>query len=94
MLLVGALPARSRTRIIHNVMAQVMCTGMLGLAVLFACSAAGLYRWLEIASVLCMAVFGGLTFLDKPRFIMYELAFIFTSHGSIILAALALRGLN
>ncbi|HSX35907.1 MAG TPA: hypothetical protein VLH84_03160 [Patescibacteria group bacterium] len=89
-LLAALIPARHKTAVAHAVLAQTMALGMLGLAVMF---------WLGLATfvaaeavlalVMCAAAILMLT--DRKRFIMYELAFIFSSHFTILIAAMALR---
>ncbi len=90
-LLAGCIPARNNTLVIHNVLAQIMGAGMLGLAFTFWVSLEKPFSFIEAFFSLGMSLFGAMTLLDKKRYIKYELAFIFTSHFSIVVAAIALR---
>lgn len=89
--LAALLPARGRTLLLHLVFAQTMSVGMLGLGVLFLVTLAGWFSILAAVMTACMVIFGLLTIVDKKHYITYELAFIFSSHFSIIVAAVALK---
>jgi len=67
---------------------------MLVLAFIFWRSLQGTSALLELAIVLAMLFAAFLTLVDKKRFIIYELTFIYLNHLSIIVAALALVSLT
>jgi hypothetical protein len=67
-----------------------MAVGMVLMAYAFAISLTGVYSEIEVYISVAMSLLGIMTFVDKSRFIIYELAFIFMSHVSILVAALAL----
>lgn len=90
-LLAAVIPARGRTVATHLLLAQSMAIGMFGLGVLFALNLTGTFSALATALVVSMFVFALLTVIDKRHYVVFELAFIFASHFSIILAALALK---
>ncbi|HSX07975.1 MAG TPA: hypothetical protein VLG11_03715 [Candidatus Saccharimonadales bacterium] len=89
-LLAAIIPARHKTIFVHNFMAQTMALGMLGLAFSFWFSLPR-YNGPEMLLAIGMCVAGGLTFLDKKYYLQYELGFIYASHCTVALAALALR---
>jgi hypothetical protein len=88
-LLAAVVPARGNTVRVHSSAAQVMAIGMLGLPFLFWFGLPGVYSSLELALGLAMSLLAVLTLVDKRRFVAYELVFIFASHFSILIAALA-----
>lgn len=90
-ILAAVLPAKGRTFWWHIGTAHFMGIGMLLLAYAFGASLSGNYAALEIVLALGMSAFALLTFADRKRYIFYELAFIFTSNFSIVIACLALR---
>jgi len=90
-LTLAVIPARGKTMSWHTVFAQVMAVGMLSLAYLFWIGLPGVYGGLELVFSLAMTMLVILMATDRRRFIFYELPFIFLSHGSILVAALALR---
>lgn len=89
-LLAAVIPARHKTTLVHNFVAQIMALGMLGLAFSFWFSLPR-YNFAEMLLAIGMCVAGGLTLLDKKRYLQYELMFIYASHCTVLLAALALR---
>lgn len=89
-LLAAALPARARTAKHHYFSAQAMAVGMLLTAFVFTSNLSGVYSEIELYISVAMSLLGIMTFVDKSRFIIYELLFIFLSHVSILVAALAL----
>jgi hypothetical protein len=89
-MLAAIIPARNRTLLAHTILAQVMGVGMLGLAFMFA-TGLEVYHVAEWVLTVLMGIAGVLTFLDVRRYLVYELIFIFSSHITIVLAALALR---
>jgi len=90
-LALAVIPARGKTLGWHTVFAQVMAAGMLSLAYLFWINLPGAYSVLELVLSLAMTILVVLMVADRRRFIFYELPFIFLSHGSILVAVLALR---
>jgi hypothetical protein len=89
-MLAAIIPARNKTTTIHNIMAQIMAVGMLGLACAFWASLQR-HSIFEGALTLLMCGLAVSTLLDKKRYLIYELGFIFSSHFSILVAAIALR---
>lgn len=89
-LFVSLLPARGRTFNVHFVLAQIMAVGMFGLALIF-CFELPMFLLIEAAILLTMCVMIFLTFVNKKHYLVYELAYIFASHLSIVVAAIALR---
>lgn len=89
--LAALIPARNKTLVVHNVLAQTMAVGMLALAYGFWWDLSGRAEVIELMLAVSITVFTLLTFLDKRRFIVYEMLLIFFSHFSILVAAIALR---
>jgi hypothetical protein len=89
-LLASLLPARDKTMVAHLVTAHIMALGMLGLVFTFWAGLDGFYSSLEmlLAFVMCAAAL--LTISDKKHYLAYELTFIFASHFSVVVAAIAL----
>jgi hypothetical protein len=63
---------------------------MMATAVLFVLNFHGVTSAIELGIASIMAMLGILTFVDRKRFIFYELPFIYLSHISILVAALAI----
>lgn len=82
-------PANDKFLLVHTICAQAMAVGMFALACLFLPALDGIYFSLGLLCVIAMAGFGVATIIDKQRFILYELAYIFISHITICVAALA-----
>jgi hypothetical protein len=89
-LLASLLPARNKTLHMHNVLAQIMAIGMLGLVLLFSLRLHQ-YQFIEVTLLVIMCTMALLTFADKKRYIVYEMTYIFSSHLTILIAAIALR---
>ncbi|HSX05104.1 MAG TPA: hypothetical protein VLF69_01400 [Candidatus Saccharimonadales bacterium] len=89
-LLAAVVPFRGKTLRPHLLLAHTMGIGMLGLGVSFWVALGGHFAALEAILALSMAACALLTVVDKQHYIVYELAFIFSSHLSIVIAALAL----
>lgn len=92
-LLVGIIPAQNSTRRLHESLAALMGASMLILPFVFWYSFTGAYKLSEALLALSMLALLSLMASDTYRknFVTYELAFIFLSHISIVVAALALR---
>ena len=90
-ILMLVFPAKDKLLELHNICAQAMAVGMLALAYLFLPVLHGDYFVLGLVSALAMTLFGIATVLDKRHFIVHEMSFIFISHITICVAALALR---
>ncbi len=84
------IPARDKTIALHNVLAQSMGVGMVAMAYLYWLNLRGSYAAIELCVSLLMTLLGIMAFADKRRFIFYELPFLYLSHISIVVAALAL----
>jgi len=90
-LLLAVISARGKTFLLHLMLAYTMAVGMLGLAVTFVFALTGTPAIIAVCVAGGMGAFAALTWIDKKHYILHELAFIFLSHFSIIVAALALR---
>jgi len=90
-LLASVIPARGNTAGTHLFLSKIMAIGMLGLGILFSVSLPGVFLVLAVTLTIAMIAFGLLTLLDKKHYLVYELAFIFASHFSVVVAALALK---
>lgn len=90
-MLLGVFPARGRYDSLHNALSYFMGFAMGLLALGFATSLRRVYVPIEAVFTCAIAVLGIAAMLDRPRFIYYEMPFIFLSHISIVVAALALR---
>lgn len=86
--LVAILPARTVTRRVHELCAQIMAASMIAMAYLFSYSLTGWHQAAEVALTLAMCGLAVATVLDKRRFIFYELSFLYLSHTSIVIAAI------
>jgi len=68
-----------------------MALGFILMAVIFIFSFSGGYRLLELGITASMLILAALAQLDRKRFIFYELPFIYLSHFSVLVAAVALK---
>ena len=90
-LLLALFPARGTIeKLLHNFFSYTMGIAMLVTAFLFTFNLTGCYRSIEIGITAIMTILAALTYFDKKRFIFYELPFIYLSHLSILVAAVAL----
>lgn len=89
-LLAGFVPARGATQRFHELCAQLMAAGMIGLGYLFWLGLSGSYATIELGFAIGMSVCAVGTIVDRPRFLYYELPFLYLSHLSIVVAAYAL----
>ncbi len=87
-IIAALLPAKGKTFYPHVAAAQCMGAGMLLLPFAFWKNTAGVGSVLELCLALAMTVFAILIYADKRRYIFHELAFIYLSHFTIVLAAL------
>jgi hypothetical protein len=78
-------------RQLHSFFAYTLAATFLMISVIFVFSFSGGFRVLQIGTLVGMLILAALTRLDKKRFIFYELAFIYLSHFSILVAAIALK---
>lgn len=92
-LLAGIIPAHKSTVKIHEALAGIMGLGMLAFPYIFWGDLTGMFKGLEAFLAIAMTLAVILMFTDRSKklFVTYELSFIFASHISIVLAALALR---
>lgn len=90
-LIAAIVPAHGKTLVPHLVLAHAMAIGMLGLGVTFSIALTGMFAALAAVLTVGMVAFSALTFADKRHYMVYELAFIFSSHFSVVVAALALK---
>lgn len=90
-LLLGLFPARpGLTLKLHNWIAFIMGIGMLFLTAIFVSLLGGAVVAIEAAILCLMLVLGLLALIRKRHFLYFELPFIFLSHISILVAAVAL----
>ncbi|TAH33475.1 hypothetical protein EYC59_05080 [Candidatus Saccharibacteria bacterium] len=87
-IIAAILPAKGKTFYPHVAAAQSMGAGMLLLAFAFWKNTTGVGSALELGLALAMTIFAVLIYTDKCRYIFHELAFIYLSHFTIVLAAL------
>ncbi|MEJ0072935.1 MAG: hypothetical protein WDN27_02505 [Candidatus Saccharibacteria bacterium] len=85
-----AIPARPKTMRWHTTFAQIMGYAMIILAVLFALDLSGGYAVTELILVVMMSILGLLTYRDGKRYVFYQAPFIYLSHFTILIAAIAL----
>lgn len=78
-------------RQLHSLSAYSMALAMLATTFIFVLSFSGGVRVLEAAILAGMLILGVFTRLDNKRFLFYEMPFIYLSHVSILVAAIALR---
>jgi hypothetical protein len=90
-LLVAIFPARGKTKTLHDSLGTIMGFGMFSLAITFAAGLRSGYRYIEIVLICLMAAVAIGTLIDKKRYLLYELPFIYLSHISIVIAALAIK---
>ena len=92
-LLLALFPERGTIeKQLHSFFAYNMGLAMIVTAFILFLSLSGGYRVLELGITIGMVTLGLLfTQLDRERFIFYELAFIYSSHASILVAAVALK---
>ena len=89
-LILALLPAKGRTLRAHSLFAMVMGIGMLSSAWLFVFSVSASLQVYLLAIAVIMSLMGLLTFIDKSRYIIYELSFIYLAHISIVLTVFSL----
>jgi len=87
---VAMIPALGKTFKLHVTFAQVMGAGMLALTYVFYLSLPRFWNVIELIIGVFMTLFAIATYLDRRHYIQHELAFIFLSHFTIVLAALSL----
>lgn len=87
---IAFIPAANRTASLHAKLAQLMAASFLAAAYLLALGLSGDYADLELFIAFTMSLLAILTLTDTRHFVVYELAFIYLSHLSILLASLAL----
>ncbi len=87
-MLAAFIPARDSTRRLHETCAQLMAAGMIALSYVFWLSLPAPYAHIELCIAIVASVLAVGTILDRPRFIWYELPFIYLSHISIVIAAI------
>jgi hypothetical protein len=88
-MLVGVFPARGRSLNVHNTFAILMglCMGLLTL--LFSYALDGVYHHILSAIVAIMFAIAAMILFDPRRHLYYELLYLFLSHISILVAAIA-----
>ncbi len=90
-LLLSIFPERGTIeKQLHSFFAYCMAFAMLATTFIFIISFDGGVRAIEAAILIGMILLGVLTRVDNKHFIFYELAFIYFSHASILVAAIAL----
>lgn len=78
------------TGLIHNGLGYLMGSAMYALVVLFWAMLSGGARLAELCIAVAMVLLFIGMLLNKPRFLFYELSYIYLSHVSIVLVAIAL----
>lgn len=89
-ILLGVFPAMGKTRPLHDSLAMLMGLGMLATSYLCWLSLQGKPKYLELCIAIVMTILAAYTVTRQKNFIVSELSFIFLSHCSILIAALAL----
>lgn len=90
--LLGAFNAKGNIELLlHNVLSLIMGFGMWLTALMFAFSLSGIYMKIEMILTIVLSILALLTIVDRKKFLFYELPFIYISHLSILVAALAVR---
>ena len=89
--ILALIPARGKTLRTHEFFSETMSVGMLLSVILFWLNTQGVYQFLEGLLALTMTSLAAMIFIDKKRFIYYELYFIFLSHFSILIAVISLN---
>lgn len=91
-LLLGIFHAKGDIELLlHDVLSRVMGFGMWATALMFTINLSGIYSQIEACLTVILSILAILTIIDQKKFLLYELPFIFTSHVSILIAALAVR---
>jgi hypothetical protein len=89
-MVLAIIPARGgRAGAIHNLFGYLMGISMFILVTLFALSLRGLPHLSEVIIAGIMITSFGAMLLDRPRFVLYELTYIYLSHTSIVIMALS-----
>lgn len=89
-LLLGIFHAKGDIELLlHDVLSRVMGFGMWATALMFTINLSGIYSQIEVCLTVILFILAILTIVDRKRFLLYELPFIYTSHVSILVAALA-----
>lgn len=86
--LLAVVPARGKTMRIHMMYGHAMAVGMWAMALLFCLGFTGGLKIAALCVLAAMTLSAVLTVADKPRYIFYELAFLYLSHISIVLGAI------
>lgn len=93
-ILVGVFPPDTKPKkLLHEIIAYGMAFLMFYAGILIALKINGVAAILEWTLVGCMVIFALGGYFHRSRYIYYELAFIFSSHLSMIVAAVALQRL-
>jgi len=91
-LLVSIFPERGTIeKQLHSIFAYIMALCMLLTTVVFLLSFDGGVRMIQAGILICALILAVLAHIDKKRFIVYELLFIYMSHASILVAMFALK---
>ncbi len=90
-MLVGVFPAKGKTLLVHEAIGLTMSAGMLLMAYLFCWSLHGIFLHIEVAFALIMSGLIAFFAFNRHNRLFYELAFIFLSHFTILVAAVALK---
>jgi hypothetical protein len=88
----GVFSARGTIELrIHNFFSSIMAVGMFALALVFAVSLHGTFAKTEVSVAVVMFILGILALVHYQRYLFYELPYVFLSHVTILVAAVALR---
>lgn len=89
-IILATIPAAGKSKLVHDGFGNLMGAAMAVLAICFAVTLHGTGRQVELGVIAAMAVCFGLMRLDGRRFVVYELAYIYLSHASVVAVSLFL----
>jgi hypothetical protein len=90
-LLASLIPAKGNCLKLHLMLALIMALGMFGLSATFWLKQAGALSNIEAVFTAILGISCTLSVADRSRYLIYELVFIFSSHFSLLVAAVALK---
>lgn len=89
--LLTLVPAgKGRAHKVHVFFAYSMAVSMIASGILFALNSAGGFRAVELGLTTLLVLAGVCTFMDRKRFVWYELIFIHVSHTTVLVSAASL----
>jgi hypothetical protein len=91
-LLLAIFPERGAIeKQLHSFFAYTMGAALIVSALIFIFALDDSYKFIEVGITMVMLSLATLTQLDRKRFIFYELGFIYSSHVSLLVAAVAVK---